>query len=94
MSDDLITTPFGFDSTAAEVVAGVDLSTVEQGATTSTLLAASPLLDGVSGRYFEDCNEARVVHRRGGPGRGGVAPYALDPENGARLWDLSLQLTS
>jgi hypothetical protein len=26
VSDDLITTPFGFDSTAAEVIAGVDLS--------------------------------------------------------------------
>jgi NAD(P)-dependent dehydrogenase (short-subunit alcohol dehydrogenase family) len=71
--------------------AGTDFKTVEQGAATSTLLAASPLLDGVGGRYFEDCNEARVVDRRGGPGQGGVAPYALDPANAERLWDLSLQ---
>ena len=42
--------------------------TVEQGAATSVLLAASPLLDGVGGRYFEDCNEAERVHRRGRPG--------------------------
>ena len=70
--------------------AGTDFKTVEQGASTSVLLAASPLLDGVGGRYFEDCNEARVVDRRGGPGRGGVAPYALDPANAERLWDLSL----
>ncbi len=49
--------------------AGTNFKTVEQGAATSTLLAASPLLDGVGGRYFEDCNEARVVKRRGGPGR-------------------------
>ena len=26
MTDTLITTPFGFDSTAAEVIAGIDLS--------------------------------------------------------------------
>ena len=73
--------------------AGTDFKTVEQGAATSTLLAASPLLDGVGGRYFEDCNEASVVDRRTGPGRGGVAPYALDPANAERLWDLSLKLT-
>ncbi|MCV7421919.1 SDR family NAD(P)-dependent oxidoreductase [Mycobacterium yunnanensis] len=72
--------------------AGTDFKTVEQGAATSTLLAASPLLDGVGGRYFEDCNEAEVVHRRTGPGRGGVAPYALDPANAERLWEVSLDL--
>jgi NAD(P)-dependent dehydrogenase (short-subunit alcohol dehydrogenase family) len=72
---------------------GSDFKTVEQGAATSTLLAASPLLDGIGGRYFENCNEARIVDRRGGPGTGGVAPYALDPSNAARLWDLSLEMT-
>jgi NAD(P)-dependent dehydrogenase (short-subunit alcohol dehydrogenase family) len=70
--------------------AGTDFKTVEQGAATSTLLAASPLLEGIGGRYFENCNQARVVDRRGGPGHGGVAPYALDPANAERLWDLSL----
>ena len=48
---------------------GSDFKTVEQGAATSTLLAASPLLDGVGGRYFEDCNEARLVDHRDGPAR-------------------------
>jgi NAD(P)-dependent dehydrogenase (short-subunit alcohol dehydrogenase family) len=71
---------------------GSDFKSVEQGAATSTLLAASPLLDGIGGRYFENCNEARVVDHRGGPGTGGVAPYALDPSNAERLWDLSLAL--
>jgi len=32
------------------------LKTVEQGAATTVLLATSPLLEGVGGRYFEDCN--------------------------------------
>jgi nucleoside-diphosphate-sugar epimerase len=44
------------------------------------------------GRYFENCNEAVRVDRRGGPGQGGVAPYALDPANAERLWELSLTL--
>jgi hypothetical protein len=46
----------------------------------------------VGGRYFEDCNEARVVHSRGEGGVGGVAPYALDPANAERLWEVSLEL--
>ena len=73
--------------------AGTDFKTVDQGAATSVLLAASPLLEGVGGRYFEDCNEAVRVNRRGKPGQGGVAPYALDPGNAERLWELSLKLT-
>jgi NAD(P)-dependent dehydrogenase (short-subunit alcohol dehydrogenase family) len=72
--------------------AGTDFKTVEQGAATSVLLAASPLVEGVGGRYFENCNEAVRVDRRGGPGQGGVAPYALDPANAERLWELSLQM--
>jgi NAD(P)-dependent dehydrogenase (short-subunit alcohol dehydrogenase family) len=72
--------------------AGSDFKTVEQGAATSVLLAASPLVEGVGGRYFENCNEAVRVDRRGGPGTGGVAPYALDPANAERLWELSLQM--
>ena len=69
------------------------VKTVEQGAATSVLCAASPLLERVGGRYFEDCNEAPVVERRGEPGRGGVAPYALDPANAERLWEVSLRMT-
>lgn len=58
----------------------------EQGAATSVLVATSPLLDGVGGRYFEDCNEAGPNR----PGeRSGVAAYALDPEAAERLWKVS-----
>jgi len=72
--------------------AGSRLKTVEQGAATSVLLAASPLLAGIGGRYFEDCNEAPVVHRRSETTIAGVAPYALDPANAERLWELSSKL--
>jgi NAD(P)-dependent dehydrogenase (short-subunit alcohol dehydrogenase family) len=65
--------------------------TPEQGSATSVLLAASPLVAGVGGRYFEDCNEAPVVAEPELYG-GGVAPYALDPESAERLWDRSLEL--
>lgn len=65
--------------------------TPAQGAATSALLAASPLLEGVSGRYFADCNEAELVSRRR-PDYGGLAPYAKDPENAERLWETSLRL--
>ncbi|HEY8795562.1 MAG TPA: SDR family NAD(P)-dependent oxidoreductase [Gemmatimonadaceae bacterium] len=64
--------------------------TPEQGAATSVLLAASPLLEGVGGRYFEDCNEAELVERRDPDKPSGVAPYALDLDNAERLWDVSL----
>ncbi len=64
------------------------LKTVEQGAATSVLLAASPLLDGVGGRYFEDCNEAQVVDRRGAPRNRRRRTLRLDPANAERLWDV------
>jgi NAD(P)-dependent dehydrogenase (short-subunit alcohol dehydrogenase family) len=65
--------------------------TPEQGAATSILVATSPLLDGIGGRYFEDANEAlpydpNLEHR-------GVAAHALDPEAAARLWDVSAAAT-
>jgi NAD(P)-dependent dehydrogenase (short-subunit alcohol dehydrogenase family) len=64
----------------------VQWRTAEQGAATSVLLAASPLVEGVSGRYFEDCNEAGPNE----PGtRRGYAPYAMDPEAADRLWTLT-----
>jgi NAD(P)-dependent dehydrogenase (short-subunit alcohol dehydrogenase family) len=66
--------------------------TPAQGASTSVLLAASPLLEGVSGLYFEDCNEAHAVTKRPTDFTGGCATYAVDAGNAERLWDLSLKL--
>jgi NAD(P)-dependent dehydrogenase (short-subunit alcohol dehydrogenase family) len=63
--------------------------TREQGAATSVLLAASPLVEGVGGRYFEDCAEAGPNR----PGtRTGVAAYALDPVAAGRLWRETLRM--
>ena len=67
---------------------GVVWKTPEQGAATSVLVATSPLLEGIGGRYFEDCDEAGPNQ----PGtRRGVAEYALDPEAAERLWQVSEQ---
>ncbi|MCG8927895.1 SDR family NAD(P)-dependent oxidoreductase [Lentzea sp. CC55] len=63
------------------------VKTPEQGAATTLVVATSPLLDGISGRYFEDCADAAPV--AGGSHLRGVAPYAQDPESAARLWEVS-----
>jgi NAD(P)-dependent dehydrogenase (short-subunit alcohol dehydrogenase family) len=78
---------------AVSAMKDLRVKTVEQGAATSVLVATSPSLEGIGGRYFEDCNEARVVERRGAPGSGGVAAYAVDPANAERLWEVSLRMT-
>lgn len=71
---------------AASGGAAVNWKTVEQGAATSVLLATSPDLEGVGGRYFEDCNEA-------GPNvpgtRTGVAAHALDADAAEQLWEVT-----
>ena len=62
-----------------------------QGAATSVLLATTPLLEGIGGRYFSDCNEADPVTCRQAD-YSGVAPYAIAPENADRLWEESLRV--
>jgi NAD(P)-dependent dehydrogenase (short-subunit alcohol dehydrogenase family) len=68
------------------------VKTIEQGAATSVLMAASPEVEGVTGRYYEDCAQAPVIDQRAGH-TGGVAPYALDHANADRLWQISENLT-
>ncbi|MFD5575164.1 SDR family NAD(P)-dependent oxidoreductase [Streptomyces cadmiisoli] len=69
-----------------EIVIPPHFKTPEQGAATSVLLAASPLLKGVTGAYFEDNQEAKVV-RGDEEERGGVAAHALDRKAADRLWN-------
>ena len=65
--------------------------TPEQGAATSVLVGTSPQLEGIGGRYFQDCNEAPVVDPVSAQRSGaGVASYAVDPSNAERLWERSL----
>jgi NAD(P)-dependent dehydrogenase (short-subunit alcohol dehydrogenase family) len=76
---------------------GLRYKSVEQGAATSVLVATSPQLEGIGGRYFEDCNEAEVLNSGAtdlSNHRNGVADYALDPGNAKHLWNISLSLLS
>ncbi|MEU8376542.1 SDR family NAD(P)-dependent oxidoreductase [Micromonospora sp. NPDC048894] len=66
--------------------------TPPQGAATSVLLAASPLLDGVGGRYFEDCNESPTLTEPPEMFGKGVAAWAVDADNAAHLWDVAAGL--
>jgi NAD(P)-dependent dehydrogenase (short-subunit alcohol dehydrogenase family) len=70
-----------------KIVDATPWKTVEQGAATQVLVAASPLAEGITGRYFADCNEAEVSATN----PLGLAPHAADPDAAARLWDLSTQ---
>lgn len=85
LSRHMETPPATFDPKGST---GVSVKNIEQGAATSVLLAASPLVEGVTGRYFEDCEEA-VPFVAGV--RRGVADYALDPEKAERLWAVSVE---
>jgi NAD(P)-dependent dehydrogenase (short-subunit alcohol dehydrogenase family) len=72
--------------------------TVEQGAATVVLGAASPLLDGVGGVYLKDCDvavlddELRPLTADSLPSEANSA--MLDPDDARRLWELSERLLS
>ena len=65
---------------------------VQQGAATSVFLAASPLADGIGGRYFEDVNEADIRTESPGMFGTGVADYALEPRYAELLWEVSAEM--
>jgi NAD(P)-dependent dehydrogenase (short-subunit alcohol dehydrogenase family) len=65
----------------------------EQGAATSIWAATAPELDGVGGKYLEDCAVAQPWTKDGDPPSGNYLPYALDPGHAQRLWELSEKLT-
>lgn len=62
-----------------------------QGAATQVWAAASPQLAGMGGVYLEDCDIAPPA-ADDAPGRG-VRDWARDPQEAARLWHLSAELT-
>ena len=66
------------------------LKSVEAGAATQVYAATAPELEGRGGLYLEDChvaevNDAEMISE-------GVRPYAVDPGNARRLWELSEKL--
>ncbi|HUI27013.1 MAG TPA: SDR family oxidoreductase [Candidatus Kryptonia bacterium] len=55
--------------------------TPEQGAATSIYLASSPVVEGVTGKYFSNCKETRS------------AKASYDAADARRLWDISVEMT-
>ncbi len=62
----------------------------EQGAATQVWAATSPQLDGMGGVHCKDCDVAEIATSDDGLG---VREYAIDPEQAARLWTRSAELT-
>jgi NAD(P)-dependent dehydrogenase (short-subunit alcohol dehydrogenase family) len=63
---------------------------IPQGAATSVWAACVADAEAIGGRYCEDCHVAEISAI---PGlRGGVQPYALDPQRARALWQKSEEL--
>ncbi|WP_031485553.1 SDR family NAD(P)-dependent oxidoreductase [Streptomyces bicolor] len=62
-----------------------------QGAATQVWAATSPQLAGLGGVYLQDCEVAEPAPADGA--MRGVKDWAVDPEQAARLWELSAGLT-
>lgn len=69
--------------------------TIPQGAATSLWAAVVADSDAVGGRYCEDCHVVAEVmaDNEGHPVRGGLMPYAVDPDNARALWAKSEEMT-
>ena len=64
--------------------------TLAQGAATSVYVATSPSLNGIVGRYFENCQETNPDNpNAAGTDAAGVAPHALEPDAAEQLWTVS-----
>lgn len=72
--------------------ASFQYKSIPQGAATSVWAGAVAPADEVGGRYCEDCHVAEVVEGQGI--RGGVRPYAIDPEHAKALWAKSEELVA
>jgi NAD(P)-dependent dehydrogenase (short-subunit alcohol dehydrogenase family) len=68
------------------------LKTPEQGAATQVWAATSPQLADLGGVYLEDCDIAEPAPADS-DARTGVRDYAIDPDQAARLWELSAERT-
>ncbi|MFD3948044.1 oxidoreductase [Streptomyces sp. NPDC058579] len=63
----------------------------QAGAATQVWAATSPLLEGKGGLYLDDVDIASVFDSR--TQRGDVQEHAIDPDEAARLWTWSAELT-
>jgi WW domain-containing oxidoreductase len=83
----------GFPLSALLAIARHFMKSVSQGAATQTLLAASPLVEGISGEYWVDCQigkgspflqDRSMAERLWATTQQIIAPYAKDKPNARR----------
>jgi WW domain-containing oxidoreductase len=72
----------GFPLSLIMPVASLFMKSIPQGAATQTLLAAHPLVDGLSGEYWADCQIAKG------------SPYLLDRDMAGQLWNVTEQIVA
>lgn len=77
----------GFGWIDANGVPNPQMKSTEEGAATSVWAAVGPELEGVGGKYLENCAEA-AAWKEDAPWSG-VLPHALDPASAERLWTWS-----
>jgi len=65
--------------------AAFSFKSIPQGAATSVWAGVVGPAEAVGGRFCEDCHVAEIVDNAD-MSRGGVRPYALDPERAKALW--------
>jgi NAD(P)-dependent dehydrogenase (short-subunit alcohol dehydrogenase family) len=78
------------NATREERAATISWKTIPQGAATSVWAGFVAPAEAVGGRYCEDCHVAQVVDDPNV--RGGVRPYALDPDRAKALWAKSEEM--
>lgn len=69
---------------------GFKMKTIPQGAATSVWAGIVAPAEEIGGRYCEDCHVAE--HNDDPSIRGGVQPYAIDPERAKALWARSEEM--
>jgi hypothetical protein len=74
------------DFSEGGTLANLEVTDVAHGAATTVWAATSPELDGLGGRYLEDCH---IADPAVDGTEGGYAAWAVDPEQAVRLWEWS-----
>lgn len=80
VATDLFSSGGGFIGVTMGFFSKIAGKSVQEGASTQVMVATSPELEGVGGKYFSDCKEVKP------------SSHALDMEVSKKLWDVSVNM--